>query len=640
MRTSSQTGRHTRRGRTAIPVTEFLTPDPNEEPRHRRRPRSTAPAVTQPSTALALAAATAVTLAFTPAIAPHAPALHLPTITAPSIHLNALVDPAEVNALQKAVTAELATLDSTVANIVGAPGQTLATALSAASSLSGTFWSALSAAAGNNPLLVAALKGLNTLTTGGLTALASTVTTGNNAIVLSTQQVSTLLTSTLAGAASTAVLALSGAVANPLSLAGLAAIIDAPFTIGGQVLSAAITAAANLGDNAIGVAASFVTTATAQINNVLNAVNDLVSGVGDASGSHLVAGVLTAVQAVVSAPVSALLAGVSGGATALAHAGTTVVNTLAGAAQDLNNIWLGGTTGNGAVQAIIGEIASGPMDVGHYVAVLTTLTQAALATVTKPVTTLVAGTAVVPIRFTADVVDASAHIVSALVTGAAGLAAGLGEAAGLPPALIGTIYTIGKALNASINLGAGVVTAGLNTAASLLDGLIHATGVVTPAAAVPATTKLPSIAAIKTPTSTDSAATGTSTKATTKATADKPTLDPATKPVAKDAANGPKTTGTTTSDPAAGTTSATSEVKTSVGAGKHAATTTTSPGPVGTKSPDTPPAKSTTPAKDTSKPSDADSGQRASGTTAHATTTSEKGGKHASQAGHPGGGHG
>lgn len=628
MRDTSHSGRHTRRNRTAVPVTEFLTPNPDAAPRHRRRPRSDAPAVHQPSANLALAAATAVTLAFTPAIAQHAPALHLPTLTAPHVALTALVDPAAVSALQKAVSAELAALDSTVANIVGVPGQTLATALSAASSLSGTFWSALTAAAGNNPLLASALGGLNTLTTGGLTALASTITEGNNAIVLSTQQVSTLLTSTLAGAAATAALALSRAVANPLSLAGLAGLVDAPFTVGGQVLSSVITAAANLSDNAIGLAGSLVTTAVSQINSALAVVNNLVSSVGDASGSNLVAGVLTAVQAIVSTPVTALLAGVSGGATALVHAGTTVVDTVAGAAQDVNNIWLGGTTGNGAIQAIIGEIASGPLDVGHYVAAVTTLTQAALATVTKPVITLVAGTAAVPIRFTADAVNAGAHIASALVTGAAALAAGLAKAAGLPPALIGTIYTAGQAVNAGISLGANVVTAGLNTAASLLNGIIHATGLVTPAAAVPApTSKLVSL-----PATTKTAATRTQnpTAATTSATG------------STSAATGTTATSNTATTKAVGT-----DAKTATTTSKHGATPATAPQ---TPTTDPKPAHETT---SSDKPAHGAVKNPDAGTTKNTTAGSRKhsrdtnsdakapsgSGKHTGDASHHGGAH-
>lgn len=174
---------HHRRRANAIPVRQFLA----------GASASTRADNTAWHAATAMTAATAMALAFTPAIT-HAPALHMPTITAPSIHLTALVDPAAITALQNAVNTELANLDSTVATIVGVPGQTLATALSAAASLSTTFWQALAAAAGNNPLLTGALTSLRNLTSGGLTALASTVTTANTTIVLSTEQVSTLLT--------------------------------------------------------------------------------------------------------------------------------------------------------------------------------------------------------------------------------------------------------------------------------------------------------------------------------------------------------------------------------------------------------------------------------------------------------------
>ena len=110
--------KHHRRRSNAIPVRQFLATG------------TTIARADTPARYVALTAATAVALAFTPAIIEHAPAPHLPAvISAPTVDLTALVSPPEVTALRDAVTAELNNLDQTVATIVAVPGQTLALSL-------------------------------------------------------------------------------------------------------------------------------------------------------------------------------------------------------------------------------------------------------------------------------------------------------------------------------------------------------------------------------------------------------------------------------------------------------------------------------------------------------------------------------
>ncbi|MCX8565077.1 hypothetical protein OS122_29780 [Mycolicibacterium mucogenicum] len=630
--------KHHRHRSNAIPVRQFLATG------------TTIARAETPARYVALTAATAVALAFTPAIIEHAPAPHLrAVISAPTVDLTALVSPSEVTALRDAVTAELNNLDQTVATIVAVPGQTLAAVLSSASALSKTFWNALTAAAGPNPLLVAALSALSNLTTGGLSTLSTVVSSANTAIVLSTEQVASLLTSTLTAAAATAGMAVSSVIANPLSLAGLGAIADAPFTIAGHAVSAAITAAANLGHTALGFGASLVTTATAQINSVIDSANSLISAMAESTGNNVIDGIVTAAQAVVTAPLTALLAGVSGGTTTLTGAAGTALNAVAGAAQDLNTIWLGGTTGNGAIQAAINAIISGPLSAGSYLKAVTTLTQAAIATVTKPVITLAAGVVTMPLTVGSGLVGTGADVLTALVGGITGLAAGLGIAAGLPSPLIGTIYTVGKTVNAGINLAAAAMQAGLNTAATLIGAVTKATGLATPAAEVPSTANtLVGIAAIKPAATTLRPATAPTPAADPKT----PTATDATKPVAKAA-----TTATDKSDKTSATSHSVKPDHTTAAAGEPGTSTEAADAPAVTraeknrasatsdttgnspaKTPATPKhaAPDTKPKASTSS-SDPSSVSRASKHASTTASTSSESGKHA--AAHHGGDH-
>lgn len=642
----NNSGRHSRNAKT-VPVREFLgLPAARNSARHRAGGSGVAVAAPLrfPTAAVALTAATAV--AFAP-IALHTPLPQhvLPSITVPSIHLDAAAD--QIQSLKDAVNTELASLDATIATIVGVPGQTLATVLTSAASLNSGFWKSLITASAASPLLSGALQALEAVSSGGLTQLAGTVTAANADLVLTTKQISSLLTSTITGSAATALLAFAGIATNPLSLSSYVSLLDVPFTIGGGVLSNVITAANDLGANAISLGGTIVTGVTGQIGNIVDAVNTLVNGVKSSIDNNIVDGVITAVQGVVAAPLQAILAGVNGVTNAITGGATSTLGVVATAAEHITHTWLGNGTSNGAIQNIINTIGSAPLSPEAWVAALNTATQAAIGTVTSTATTVVAGLAPIPFTVGAGLVNAAADSVTAFSNGVAEIAAGLLTAVGVPGLLTNTVYGVAGAFNTGIKVAAAALTASLNTVATLIGAATSITGLYSPApaAAVPApsakslvslaatasqtatataATAATKTSAAKAPTASTAAVAATGTAATAEATktaaaaSTAPSTTPATGTPAT--ATSTKAAGTTSGKPAAPATAAkdtATDTSTKAGATAPAAgketTASTAPGTTSSASgkhskPDTDTAKTPTPAK---------------------TTASSEGGKHA-----------
>ena len=78
------------------------------------------------------------------------------------------------------------------------------------------------------------------------------------------------------------------------------------------MLTGALTAVNDLGANALTLTNTLVTGVTAQVTNALSLVNGLFKAAEGVTDFALVDGVLTAVQGIVSAPVTAAVAGVNG----------------------------------------------------------------------------------------------------------------------------------------------------------------------------------------------------------------------------------------------------------------------------------------------------------------------------------------
>lgn len=483
-------GRHRAAQAGAIPAGHFIhSPTPT--------PAALAAVAVRryPTTALALTTATA--LAFAPLVTGSHPAVPaLPTITAPNIHLSALVDTAAVQAVIASANTELTSLDATVAGIVGVPGQTISGALTTAAALNTQFWQGLTGAAQGNPLLLGALTALQSTSSGALTQLASTVSATNGQLTLTTDQLTTLLTSTLAGSATTAAVAAAAVVNDPLSLVNYLGLLTAPLNIAGQGLDAGIQAIADLSVNGLAATDTVIHGVTGEISTVFNGVNTLLGGVQGAINNQTIDGLITAAQAVAIAPVTGLLAAVNGASTALTGAAAEGITVVATEAQNVVSTWLGTASSPGAVQAALQTIGAAPLSPTAYIAAVGELGTAAVSTIMDVTSGLVAGVAPIPFHVAANLVNTGAAVLNAWNNGVAQLGAGLGAAVGIPPLLTNALYGVATVANTAVNVTAAAISGALNAIAATVSFGTSLTGLYTPAAAAKATAATKATAAV------------------------------------------------------------------------------------------------------------------------------------------------
>lgn len=433
-----------------------------------------------PTAALALTTATA--LAFTPLVASTHPVGHtLPTITAPNVHLSALVDTTAVQAVIASANAELTSLDATVAGIVGVPGQTISGALTTAATLNTQFWQGLTGAAQGNPLLLGALTALQSTSSGALTQLAGTVSDTNGQLTLTTDQLTTLLTSTLAGSATTAAVAAAAVVNDPLSLVNYLGLLTAPLNIAGQGIDAGIQAVADLGVNGLAAADTVVHGVTGEVGALVNGVNTLLGGVQGAINNQTIDGLITAAQAVAIAPVTGLLAAVNGASTTITGAAAEGLTVVATEAQNVVSTWLGTATSTGAVQAALQTIGAAPLSPTAYIAAVGELGTAAVSTVMDVTSGLVSGLAPIPFKVAANLVNTGAAVLNTWNNGVAQLGAGLGAAVGLPPLLTNALYGVATVANTAVNVAAAAISGALSAIATAVSFGTKITGLYTPA---------------------------------------------------------------------------------------------------------------------------------------------------------------
>ncbi|WP_071288208.1 hypothetical protein [Mycolicibacterium llatzerense] len=489
------TGRHRAAIATAIPAHHFINPAASSTPRPGRASAAAIAGRSYPTTALALTTATA--LAFAPLIATQHPAPALPAVSVPHVQLTALVDTAAVRAVIASANNELNSLDATVTAIVGVPGQTISGALATAATLNTHFWQGLTGAAQGNPLLLGTLKALQSTSSGALTQLASTVGDLNGDLTLTTDQLTTLLTSTLAGSATTAAVAAAAVVNDPLSLVNYLGLLTAPLNIAGEGIDAAIQAVADLTVNGLSAADTVIHGVTGEIGTVVDGVNSLLGGVKGAINNPTIDGLITAAQAVAIAPVTGLLAAVNGASSVITGALGEGITVVATEAQNVVSTWLGDATSPGAVAAAVKQIGSAPLSPAAYIAAVGDLGTAAVSTVMDVTSGLVSGLAPIPFRAAAKMVNAGASVLNAWNNGVAQLGAGLGEAVGLPPMVTNALYGVAAVANTAVNVTAAAISGALNAIAATISFGTKLTGLYSPAspAAAKATAATAAVAA-------------------------------------------------------------------------------------------------------------------------------------------------
>jgi hypothetical protein len=315
---------------------------------------------------IAVTAATAVALSPV-VVSPAGPRhLDLPHVSVAQIDLAAVINPADIAALVANLNAAMGSVSSTVTSVVATSGQTLAGALNAAAGLNNTVWDGLIGAAGASPMLAAVLVALKATTAGGLSQLSTLVGAAGSAVALSTGEVANLLTSTVTGSLGVALHVVAGIVNDPLSAASYIGLLAAPVGVIGLALQGGINAAAGLASAGIGLASTVVHGVTAQIGNALSLVTGLLQAGEGLTGVALINGAWTALQGIVSAPITAALAGVNGLTSATANAAQFTLGRVASGASAAVGTWLGSGSTPGALQAGMAAIGSAPLSPASY----------------------------------------------------------------------------------------------------------------------------------------------------------------------------------------------------------------------------------------------------------------------------------
>ncbi|MBY0285658.1 MAG: hypothetical protein K2X52_00685 [Mycobacteriaceae bacterium] len=416
-----------------------------------------------------LALTTAAALAFTPLMVPAPPLrdITVPSITVPRLQLAAAINQADVTALVDNLNAALNSASITVTNLVDVPGQTLSNALGSAVSLNNTLWDGLIASTDNKPLL-AILKTLKTSAGNGLSQLSTSVDAANGTAVLTTGQLTDLLTSTITGSLGSVLHAVATVVNNPLALPSYTGLINTPIDIAGLLLTQGIGTANNLGANVLSVTNTVVTGVTAQISNALDTFNGLVNAGKSLTDVDLINGLLTAVQGIVSAPVTAAVAAVNGASTTIVNAATTVLGRAADGASDVVATWIGDGTRGGAIQSVINTIGSAPLSAASYTNAISVLVGAGISTATV-VGHSVGSLASVPFSAAADITTAGANVITSLTSGLATAASGIMQAVGLPSIVYNLPHALAATVNGLVNGAAFAANIGFRTIATVLD---------------------------------------------------------------------------------------------------------------------------------------------------------------------------
>lgn len=416
-----------------------------------------------------LALTTAAALAFTPLMVPAPPLrdITVPSITVPRLQLAAAINQADVTALVDNLNAALNSASTTVTNLVDVPGQTVSDALGSAVSVNNTLWDGLIASTDSKPLL-AILRTLKTSAGNGLSQLSTSVDAANGTAVLTTGQLTDLLTSTITGSLGSVLQAVATVVNNPLALPSYTGLINTPIDIAGLLLTQGIGTANHLGANVLSVTNTVVTGVTAQISNALDTFNGLVNAGKSLTDVDLINGLLTAVQGIVSAPVTAAVAGVNGASTTIVNAATTVLGRVADGASDVVGTWIGDGTHGGAIQGVINTIGSAPLSAASYTNAISVLVGAGISTATI-IGHSAGSLASVPFSAAADITTAGANVITALTSGLATAASGIMQAAGLPSIVYNLPHALAATVNGIVNAAAFAANIGFRTIATVLD---------------------------------------------------------------------------------------------------------------------------------------------------------------------------
>lgn len=392
----------------------------------------------------------------------------LPAVSVPNVQLAAVVSPEDIDALVGRLSSAFASVSPTVASVVALPGNSLAAVIESAVSVNNSLWNGLIDST-DNRALVDLLRALRATSSGGLSRLSTTVGDSGDALVLTSGEVTDLLASALTGSLSSALHAVATIVNNPLALSSYTGLLNVPLDVAGLALNNGLSLVSSVGKGALSVTSSLVTGVTAQIDNILDGVNGVItSAKGVLPGGALINGVLTAVQGIVSAPVTAALAGVDGLTGTLSDAAGRALGNLTHGGAQLVDTWLGDGATGGALQHVINAIGSAPLSVASYTRALGVVVSAGINTANSIVST---GTGLLSIPFTAgaDLTSTASAMITKFNDGVATAASGILRATGLPSFVSALPHAIAATINVAVRAVGFAVATGFNAVAAVLD---------------------------------------------------------------------------------------------------------------------------------------------------------------------------
>lgn len=392
----------------------------------------------------------------------------LPAVSVPQVQLAALVSPEDIDALVSRLNSALASVSSTVTSVVALPGNSLTPALESAVSVNNSLWNGLIDAT-DNRALVDLLRALRESSSGGLSRLSTTVGDTGDALVLTSGEVTDLLASALTGSLSTALHAVATIVNNPLALSSYTGLLNVPLDVAGLALTNGLALVDSVGKGALSLTSSLVTGVTAQVDNALNGVIGVIGAAkGALPGVALLDGVLTAVQGIVSAPVTAALAGVDGLTGTLADAAGRALGNLTYGASQLVDTWLGDGATGGALQHAINAIGTAPLSIASYTRALGVVVSAGINTANSIVSTG-AGLLSIPFTAGADLTSTASAMITKFNDGVATAASGILHAAGLPSFVSALPHAMAATINIAVRAVGFAVATGFNAVAAVLD---------------------------------------------------------------------------------------------------------------------------------------------------------------------------
>lgn len=418
-------------------------------------------------TSVAAAAAAAVVVAPLQLAGPH-PQLPAPHIAAPAVHLTGITQ-SDIAALVNNLDGAMRVASSALNGVAATADNTLGGALTATAAVNTAVWSGIIAAAGGpSTPLGALLSPLAASAKGGLAQLNTTVGQVGGTVVLTAGDLTNLLTSVVTGSVSAALNAIANVINNPLNAASYIGLIEAPIGIAGLALQNTVKGIGAVTVGGVQIVGSVITGADNVIKNAVNTANAMIGTATSTTGSDVVAGVITAVQAIVSAPILASLDAISGLTSTTVTALNTTVKAAANGTSSIIGTWLGSGTSNGAIATALNAITAGPLTPQNYATAVSILAGARFTT-----TATIANTArsllSMPVNAAASLTTTAAAVLGDLATGMAGAGSGIMRAAGLPSLVYNLPYAAAGTIITAVNVAAGTTSTVLKTLASAID---------------------------------------------------------------------------------------------------------------------------------------------------------------------------